>query len=178
MDAQVSQLLHDKRFWVAGGLAAAIGLGVWWQRRHANSSAAASGQMVAGGAGGVGSFDSTGSDIAAALGDQTGQVQDVLQQFLNQLQGTLAGAGQIPPAHTPSPTPTPTPVSTLPPPASPPPRPHTVTVEAYTRNNTKWDSTLSGIAAHEHTTLQALERLNPSITNPNIIHVGQQIRVS
>lgn len=114
MDPTISKLVRDKRFQLAAAGVAAVGLGVWWQRRHANSSAAQpSGQMVSGGQG-LGSFDSTGADVAAQLGEQTGQIQDVLQQFLNQLQGTLAGAGQIPTAPTPSPTSSPTP--------SPPPR--------------------------------------------------------
>ncbi len=52
-----------------------------------------------------------------------------------------------------------------------------VTVVAYKSPNPPWNSTLSGIASHEHTTVAHLLALNPSITNPSVIHVGQRIRV-
>ena len=41
----------------------------------------------------------------------------------------------------------------------------------------KKGDTLSGIAAKHHTTLQALIRLNPQIKNPNLIYVGDAIRL-
>ncbi len=40
-----------------------------------------------------------------------------------------------------------------------------------------WSSTLFGIAVHQRTTIAALLRLNPSISDPDLIHVGQKIRV-
>jgi len=43
--------------------------------------------------------------------------------------------------------------------------------------NTPWNSTLSGIAAHYHTTVSRLMQLNPGITNENLIYPGQQIKV-
>lgn len=53
----------------------------------------------------------------------------------------------------------------------------TVTVVKWTPTNTPWNSTLSGIAAHYGTTVAAIQKLNPSITNVNLIHPGQQIIV-
>lgn len=54
----------------------------------------------------------------------------------------------------------------------------TVTVVAWKPPpNTPWDSTLSGIAAHEGVSLSALEAANPQITNPNLIYPGQQIKI-
>lgn len=54
----------------------------------------------------------------------------------------------------------------------------TVTVAAWRASNPPWNSTLSGIADHYHVSGGATElaKLN-HITNPNDIHVGQQIKV-
>lgn len=53
-----------------------------------------------------------------------------------------------------------------------------VTVVKWTAKNTPWNSTLSGIADHYHVNggYQALAKLN-GISNPNLIHPGQQIKV-
>lgn len=78
--------------------------------------------------------------------------------------------GTRPPApKPPAPKPTPKP--------APKPVPKYVTVARFTSKNPPWNSTLSGIAAHEHTTVAALLRLNPSIKDPDLIHPGQRIRV-
>lgn len=37
---------------------------------------------------------------------------------------------------------------------------------------------LSGIASHYGISLQKIEQLNPGITNPNLIHPGEQIRIA
>lgn len=54
----------------------------------------------------------------------------------------------------------------------------TVTVGKFTEPNPPWDSTLSGIAAHYHVAggYQTLAKLN-GISNPNLIHEGQKIKV-
>lgn len=52
----------------------------------------------------------------------------------------------------------------------------TVTVVPFA-NPAPWNSTLSGIASHYNTTVAAIQKLNPSITNVNLIHPGQQIIV-
>lgn len=41
----------------------------------------------------------------------------------------------------------------------------------------QWNTTLWGIAKHYNTTVAQLLKLNPSITNPSLIHPGQRIRV-
>jgi LysM repeat protein len=54
---------------------------------------------------------------------------------------------------------------------------HTVTVVKFAGNPPPWNSTLSGIASHEHTTVPAILALNPSIKNANLIFPGQSIKV-
>jgi LysM repeat protein len=54
--------------------------------------------------------------------------------------------------------------------------PKYVTVSKWTSSNTKWNSTLSGIAAHYGTTISKLLKLNPTIKNPDLIYTGQKIR--
>lgn len=81
------------------------------------------------------------------------------------------------------PLPTPPPDNTTPPPANttPPPAtstPRYVTVVKFTTKNPPWNSTLSGIAAHERTTVARLMQLNPWIKNPNLLHVGDRVRVA
>lgn len=51
-----------------------------------------------------------------------------------------------------------------------------VTVAKWTATNPPWNSTLSGIAAHYHTTTAALTSLN-HLSNPNNLTVGQKIKV-
>lgn len=82
------------------------------------------------------------------------------------------------------PVPTPPPTTTTPPPTTttPPPAttpvPRYVTVVKFTSSNPPWNSTLSGIASHERTTVAKLMQLNPWIKNPNVIHVGDRVRVA
>lgn len=75
---------------------------------------------------------------------------------------------------TPDPAPV-TPAPVTPVPAAPAVR--YVTVVKYTTRNPPWNSTLSGIAGHESTSVATLLKLNPSIKNANLIYPGQQIRV-
>jgi len=172
-------LLHNK--WALGGLGAAAAVGgvVWWRRRSSGggSSAGAGAQASPSYApGGVGVFDSTGTDVANWLGSQSGMLQTQLDQYHQQLTDALSGLSTVPtsPAPvTPATAPTPTPA-----PPGPTSTPQYVTVAKYTSTSPLWNSTLSGIASHTHTTLSTLLRLNPSITNPDVIHTGQQIRVS
>lgn len=50
-----------------------------------------------------------------------------------------------------------------------------VTVAPWSATNTPWNSTLSGIAAHYGISLATIEKLNPQITNPNLIYPGQKV---
>lgn len=62
------------------------------------------------------------------------------------------------------------------PPAAP--EPQYVQVTAYEDGNPAWTSTLSGIAEHEGTTVEALLALNPDITDADVIYPNQLVRVS
>lgn len=77
-----------------------------------------------------------------------------------------------------------TPAPTTPTPAPPPSAPtgtsgakKFVHTTAYTKTNTPWNSTLSGIARHEGTTVANLMQLNPWIKDPNVIGSNVDIRV-
>jgi hypothetical protein len=48
---------------------------------------------------------------------------------------------------------------------------------ASTGGLAQWNTTLWGIARHYHLSLAQLEKLNPQIKNPNLIHPGQRVRV-
>ena len=41
----------------------------------------------------------------------------------------------------------------------------------------QWNTTLSGIASHEHIPLGYLEKDNPQIRNPNLVYPGEKIRI-
>jgi LysM repeat protein len=180
------QLLHDKRFLYAGGVVAAVGAYALYQRKKTTGSSAASTPAttctIYTGAG----LDTTGTDVASWLGSQSGQFQDILTQFQKQLTDTLTAlqkGGTTAP--TPSPTPKPKPVpSPAPAPnpggpthGNPNPAPKSVTVAKFTSTNPAWNSTLSGIAAKEGTTVSHLLALNPGIKNPNLIYPGQSVRI-
>lgn len=107
------------------------------------------------------------SDISSAL--------DNINQSINGLANQIGSGNKTPP---------PPPGGGHPPPPPPPggghPPPHGqvfVTVAQWTRLHTPWNSTLQGIANREHISLNRIEQLNPSITNPNKISAGQKIRV-
>lgn len=95
---KLDQALRDKKFWVVGGLGAALGLGVWYQRKKSGQSAQStpnpSGTTPVG-VGYTGGFDSTGTDVASWLGNFSGSLQNQLDQFNNQLTGALAGTAAI-----------------------------------------------------------------------------------
>jgi hypothetical protein len=86
-------LLHDKRFQYAGAAAAAVGGYVLWQRHKTGATGSSTSPYAAAAptgnpsaAGGIGTFNSTGSDVANWLGNQEGVLQDQQTAFLNQLQ--------------------------------------------------------------------------------------------
>lgn len=128
-----------------------------------------------------------GGDLASPV------IEQELQAILTQLQAqAVSTASSGTPAPTPTPTPTPTPPNPIKSPGNPgffhlPVRPRPTPAPAQQPRydivaqwlpvNSPWNSTLSGIASHEGESLSFVERLNPTITNPNLIHPGQQIRV-
>jgi LysM repeat protein len=180
----VKALLHDKRFLYAGGVVAAVGGYALYQRKKSTGSASTAATDATTGTVNTGAgLDTTGTDVASWLGSQSGQFQDILTQFQKQLTDTLTAlqkGGTTAP--TPSPSPTPKPVPSPAPAPNPGGPTHgntnpSVTVTKFTSKNPPWNSTLSGIAAKEGTTVAHLLQLNPGIKNPNLIYPGQSIRI-
>jgi len=162
-------LLHNKWALAGVGVAGAAGLFVFLRRRGAggaSSTPATGAQASPGYSGGVGQFDSTGTDVANWLGHYSESLDAQFKEFLAQA-GAAGGPASIPPG--PSGTGTPPTVVYAP--------TRTVEVTKYWGPTPAWNSTLSGIAKHEGTTVAQLLTLNPSIKNPNLIYKGQQIRV-
>lgn len=172
------QLLRNKPLLYGLGAAAALGAFVLYQRTRAGETGPAStdDEASGGGIGQPGYLNTTGTDVANWLGQYSESLQNQFDEFRTSIEEQL---GKIPTEPTPSP---PKPVTTQPVQVVPPkPKPKTpvyVTVAKYTKSNTAWNSTLSGIAKHYKTSVDALRKLNPSIKNPNVIYTGQKIRVS
>jgi LysM repeat protein len=176
-------LLHDRRFQIAAMGVAGVGGYVLYRRKQStgSSSSATPGAQAAGTGG---TFSSAGTDLATALGNYRQDQQGALDQFAAQLQDTLTQLKAITPSPAPGPAPAPAPSpapapapSPAPAPAPSPTAPQYVTVTKFTTSNPAWSSTLSGIAGHYHTSVAALLKLNPSVSNPNVIRTGAQIRV-
>lgn len=184
--------LAEHKFWIIGGIIAVIVIFVvvipaMQGNTGANNTANSNTSPNYAGGGYL------PSDISSAL--------DNINQSINGLANQIGSGSGTPPPPTQTPPPT-----NSPPPGHPPaifcakgmmpdghggcmpipgggilPTPSNsqfVSVAKWTPQNAPWNSTLSGIANREHITLNRVEQLNPSITNPNLIHVGQQIRVS
>lgn len=178
-------LAKDRRVQIGAAGAVALGGIAWYRKRQVGGSNSAT-TTTGGGAAASGSYqgtgDTTGTDIAGwqasqnqaqldALNSWTSNLNDTLQTFKDSL---TQGTSQASPS-TPATGGTPT----TPAPTTPAPTAHrTVPVAKYTKYRPAWNSTLSGIAKHEKTTVSNLLKLNPGIKNPNVIHAGQQIRVS
>lgn len=171
----------------AGGVAVAgvAGFALW--RRHQAGGEAASSAADASSSGTPaayvpGSFpDTSGTDMAGYLGQFGSNLQTQLDDFLSALQDAQAGQTIPTSGSTGTGTTAPTGPHTLPAVAPAPaksgsPTPvRTVTVSKYTTNNAPWNSTLSGIAGHEGTTVKALQKLN-GITGTTI-YPGQKIKI-
>lgn len=175
--------------WMVAG-AGGVGLVVLYALyKRRQSSAAASGSGTAATSTGTVSgplagVDTTGTDMAGWLSQFGQQQQTQLDQFQTAISQQLATLGQAPTRPS-VPTPAPPPPASKPPASKPPathptssPASQYVTVARYTSRNAPWNSTLSGIAGHYHTSVSALMKLNPSIRNANRINTGQRIRVS
>ena len=162
--------------WAWMGLAGAATLGViWWRRRSAKATGAGT--------------DTTATDQTAAdQGTSAGMTADVLaaaggsfavlQSEIQQLQGNAAQHPGTTPPTTGTTTPTGSTGGHTPTPPAHGTRYIMVTVQPFTSQNPPWQSTLSGIASHYNVPggYTALAKLN-GISNPNIIHPGQQIKV-
>jgi LysM repeat protein len=200
MPFDLRRILRDKRVMI-GGVAVAGGAGLYalYRRSHGGGAgvgtaaeAAGSGTAPQGSAAGV--FPDTSAQNAEDWFSQFGgQLQQELDQYQQQLTTALGGlnatnppvsgsggtGGVLPGAGSPGPiipgggsggggTQHPTPGTVH----------QSIWTVPWTRLNTAWNSTLSGIAAHEHTTVAHLMQLNPGIRDPNIIGSHQQIWVS
>lgn len=184
--------LKDKRVQLAAAGAAVLGVVVLLRKGSGDASAAGSdqsGQSI-----NTGTLDSTGTDSYNAI-SQLGQAwqdewNNAFQGFSDQLGDISDQLGQINGPSAPSPT---NPPTTLPsktpvpgPTKKPAPKPAAkktyVTATKFTTSGaargSNWESTLSTIAAHYHTTTAKILKLNPGIKNANLIHPNQKIRVS
>jgi len=108
-------------------------------------------------------------------------IQGSVSQADDDDNGVNDGSGSTPPP-TPAAPPPPAKTPSTPKPTPKPTSHKTVTVSKFTTataaRGSNWASTLSTIAAHEHTTVSRLLKLNPGIKNPNVIRTGQKIVVS
>lgn len=186
----IGSVFKDKRVLV--GMAAAGGLGLVVLLRKGNGDQSATdGSTTQPQAYSSSDFDTYNaiSQLGSAWTQQLQGIQDSLDQL-----------GQQPPVGGSTPTTPPTtsptaPITTIPVP-KPTPRPGTrptpkiptkakpapgyVTATKFTSGSaargSNWESTLSTIAGHYHTSVATLLRLNPSIKNANQIRAGQKIR--
>lgn len=179
-------LFKDKRVLV--GLAAAGGLGLVVLLKKGNGDQTATDT----GTGQPQAYSSSDFDTYNAIS----QLGSGWTQQLQGIQDSLDQLGQAPPVGGGTTTPAPGGVSTQPVP-KPTPRPApkpapkiptkpkvpgklyinaTRFTTASAARGSNWESTLSTIAGHYHTTVSNLLKLNPSIKNPNQIRAGQKIR--
>lgn len=174
----LKKLLRSRRAQVAGAVGAAgVAAVVWYRGRKAAAAPTVAGSSDSSSSPGTvaGGFpDTSGSDQAAVLGNNIGSLDDALAGFaksigdiqkqLASMQPQHATNGSTPPIVAPKPV-------TL-------PKARTVTVTRFDPRRPSWSSTLSGIAGHEHTSVGALLRLNPSIKDPDVIRTGSSVRVA
>jgi len=94
------ELLHNR--WVWAGVAGAAGLGgiVWWRRRGTTPAGGGAAETPAYASGAVGSFDSTGTDVAGWLGRYSGSLDNQFREFQRSVEQQLAAlqVGDAPPA--------------------------------------------------------------------------------
>lgn len=104
--------------WALAGVGAAALLGgvVWWRRHHGTTASSSTGAGLSTASpgyasGAVGGFDSTGTDVAHWLGEQSGLLQNQFNEFQRNVTDQLAaiptgttGTGAPTPASNPAPT--------------------------------------------------------------------------
>jgi LysM domain len=157
--------------WVQVGAAAAAGLGlvVLIRRRAGTGATAASSTSTpapaaTGYAGGPGTLDSTGTDVASWLGSYSGNLQTQLDQYQSQLTSALAGLAKVAPS-----TP------------APPTAGGAYGIRYVTRGtgtNPAWTKNLTTIAAQQQVPVSYLLRLNPGVNPTAALSVGQRIRIA
>jgi hypothetical protein len=92
--------LHDPKVLAGGAAAAAVGAYVLYQRKKTTGSTLSGGSPAAtapaSSYGGVGTFSSTGTDLASFLGNYSGALQTQLDQYSKQLTDSLSALQQSP----------------------------------------------------------------------------------
>jgi len=96
-------LLHNRWVWIGGAAAAGLGLAVYVRARgKAGAPAAATAGTTQGSpayaSGSVGGFDSTGTDVAAWLGNYSGNLQHQLDAYQQQLTDSITALHAVPTA--------------------------------------------------------------------------------
>jgi len=168
-------LLHNRWVWIGGAAAGGLGLAVYLRRKNAAGGAsqgAGAQASPAYSAGSVGGFDSTGTDVAAWLGNYSGNLQTQLNQYQQQLTDSLAALQNAPttPAGTGTPTAGP----------STGPAPGGITPNAARFINSNGtlsigaNQPLAAAAGSVGLTLDQLKALNPTIFRTNTQTVGGQ----
>lgn len=196
----IASLFKDKRVMIGAAVAGGLGLVVLLKKGNGDTTATDTTSQPQ-------SYSSEGFDTYNAisqLGEGWAQQLQGIQDALDNLgqQAPVGGGSTTNPGkpitslpvpvitpREPTPTQPGTPITTQPV-KKPTPRaaPKKTSTAASYINATKfttasaargsnWKSTLSTIAAHYHTSVGNLLKLNPSIHNANNIHAGQQIRV-
>lgn len=91
-------LLHNKWALAGLGVAGAAGAYVLIRRQASGGGGSSSGSQASPAySGGVGSFDSTGTDVAGWLGNYSGNLQNQLDEYQRQLRDALGGLTNVPP---------------------------------------------------------------------------------
>lgn len=91
-------LLHNRWVWIGGAAAGGVGLAVYLHGRKGSPAGASAGAQAtpAYASGSVGGFDSTGTDVAAWLGNYSGNLQNQLDAYQQQLTDSLAALQNVP----------------------------------------------------------------------------------
>lgn len=93
-------LLHNRWVWIGGAAAGGLGLAMYVKGRKGpgtGASATVGAPATPAYAGGsVGGFDSTGTDVAAWLGNYSGNLQNQLDQYHQQLTDSLSALQNVP----------------------------------------------------------------------------------
>jgi hypothetical protein len=166
--------------WIwAVGLGGAVGLFYFW-RRSKSSTDTTSADASSGGA--SGGSDTSLVPINEGLSeDQTQSILDAIKKMHGPPSDDDDDDDDKPP---PAKTTLPAPVTSKPPvvkPKPPPKRPKTVTVVKWTKDHTPWNSTLWGIATHEHVNggWQYLQKINHITGDPKkALKPGMKIKLS
>ena len=150
----------------------AVGIYYWYTHYGPGASSAASSAAPPGGSG------------------NTDAVTETLNTSTGPTTSSGSSSGTVNPVPVTVPPPKPAvpdnpPVRQVKPPNHNPPRqsepPRTVTVAKWPGKSSggraQWNTTLSGIAAHERVPLGDLEKDNPQVRNPNLIYPGEKINI-